>query len=240
MSDIDAPFEEAFANVFLPRLLATMTRYLGQEILTGALSDQDADIRAAAFKLAASSAAGNPAAIEPLIPSLTDSTETIRRAAYQAIVSMREAAAPPLIARLKDPNPALRAAVVDVLREVGGRAAIDAVVAALSDPATQVRDAAIISISSLTYDAKLESLQLAVEPLLRIATGDPDAATRRHAVEVLPRLRDPRSIEPLIAILEGADASLRATAGAALQELTGQRFGLNAKKWRQWLAKTRQ
>jgi HEAT repeat protein len=130
--------------------------------------------------------------------------------------------------------------VVDVLREVGGQAAIDAVVAALSDPAAQVRDAAVTSISSLTYNAKLESLQLAVEPLLRIATGDPDAATRRHAVEVLPRLRDRRSIEPLIAILEGADASLRASAGAALQELTGQRFGLNAKKWRQWLAKTRQ
>jgi HEAT repeat protein len=62
-------------------------------------------------------------------------------------------------------------------------------------------------------------------------------AARRHATYLIGLFRDVSAIPSLIGILERKERALLDVAEAALSEITKQRFGANARKWRSWLKK---
>ena len=63
------------------------------------------------------------------------------------------------------------------------------------------------------------------------------SAARRHAAYLIGLFRDVTAIPKLIEVFEKKDRALVDVAEDALAEITKQRFGANAKKWRAWWQK---
>ena len=57
---------------------------------------------------------------------------------------------------------------------------------------------------------------------------------RQRAAFILGMSKDPRAVEPLIAALKDGDTTVQDRAAEALVKITGQDFGKDQGKWRQW------
>jgi len=57
---------------------------------------------------------------------------------------------------------------------------------------------------------------------------------RQRAAFILGMSKDPRAVEPLIAALKDGDTTVQDRAAEALVKITGQSFGKDQGKWRQW------
>ena len=66
---------------------------------------------------------------------------------------------------------------------------------------------------------------------------DKDGDVRWWAAKSLGELKDPRAVEPLISALKDEDENVRRTAAEALEKITGEDFGEDEAKWRDWLGK---
>jgi len=75
---------------------------------------------------------------------------------------------------------------------------------------------------------------LGMPPLIS-ALKDEDGDVREAAAEALGELKDPRAVEPLISVLKDEDGSVRWWAVKALNKITGEDFGEDEAKWRDWL-----
>jgi len=64
---------------------------------------------------------------------------------------------------------------------------------------------------------------------------DEDGDVRRVAVWALEELKDLRAVEPLISALKDEDMRIRFWAVKALEKITGEDFGEDEAKWRDWL-----
>jgi hypothetical protein len=71
--------------------------------------------------------------------------------------------------------------------------------------------------------------------ILRLA--NPRVAVRERAAWLLGTSGNQRAVEPLIRALEDADQQVRTTVANALETLTGQEFGTDVAKWREWSQK---
>ena len=84
---------------------------------------------------------GDARAVEPLIAALADAEDKVR---YQAAFSLgdlraREALAPLVQVLAQDPAPSVRASAAMALEKIRGKGALDALIAALTDPDATVR-----------------------------------------------------------------------------------------------------
>jgi HEAT repeat protein len=68
---------------------------------------------------------------------------------------------------------------------------------------------------------------------------DPSWQIRWYAAEVLGEAKDPRAVEPLIAALGDEIKDVGKGAALALKEITGQDFGMDPAKWREWRVKNK-
>lgn len=71
--------------------------------------------------------------------------------------------------------------------------------------------------------------------ILRLS--NPRVVVRERAAWLLGTSGNPRAIEPLIRLLEDSDPTVRETVAHALETLTGQEFGTDVAKWREWAQK---
>lgn len=71
----------------------------------------------------------------------------------------------------------------------------------------------------------------AVLPLLDDASSD----VRYKTAWALGTMGNDLAVEPLIGCLQRKDASLRSAAAAALSQLTGEEFGDDHARWKEWL-----
>jgi len=123
-------------------------------------------------------------------------------------------------AALKSPHEAARASAV---HRVNQAEEPDFLRRALADPSPLVRSAAIQRIENTT---RADAAPLVIELL-------GDNANRLAAIKILKRFADPRSIEPLVKLLDDPDTQVRSEARAALKEI---RAALGEKReWEQVL-----
>ncbi|HWO71832.1 MAG TPA: HEAT repeat domain-containing protein [Actinomycetota bacterium] len=123
-------------------------------------------------------------------------------------------AMPLLRSALVDPTPAVRIAVLEVLRGTGEPAAVEAATAALAaDSAPAVREAAVRLLADAPPARRIECLDRALL--------DPDPAVRATAVELLPAGAGREAAGPLLRALSDPDQDVRRAAArhvAALPE----------------------
>lgn len=104
---------------------------------------------------------------------------------------------------LQSEDPKVRLKAVESLRKIGGKEAVEVLIAALSDIDPVVRrhvTAAFLEVGD----------KQAIEPLSSVLLTDEDQQVRRRAVEALLEIADERAIEPLAAALEQDDPAFRA------------------------------
>ena len=63
---------------------------------------------------------------------------------------------------------------------------------------------------------------------------DENSNVQYYAIEMLAKIRDFRAIEPLMDKLRDANWNIRIHAAWALEQITGETFGLNYLKWQKW------
>ena len=106
------------------------------------------------------------------------------------------------------PQPLVKPSMVMALDEQTSSSGTDALVQALADTDSQVREQAAIGLA-VTPGAAV------IAPLLT-ALKDPDAQVREKAAIGLAFRRDPKIIDPLLAAMEDSDAQVREKAAIAL------------------------
>ena len=96
---------------------------------------------------------------------------------------------------------------------------------------TSVRQEAVLALGKIG-DAR------AVEPLCA-ALKDRSSNIRQHAASALGKIGDARAVEPLVDSLKNEHAFVKRCAAKVLKKITGQEFGENQAKWRDWWNKNK-
>jgi HEAT repeat protein/CheY-like chemotaxis protein len=151
---------------------------------------------------------GDPRAVEPLIATLQDQNPPVRQAACEALGMLGERRAlKPLLGALADGDRNVRQAAAWALGELGDEKAVQHLSGALRDDDTYVQRTAIRSLGKI-WDL----------PAL-IKLGDEDRYVGWEGARELTDLADPRTVEPLITVLQDEHRSVRRAAAAALAKL---------------------
>jgi HEAT repeat protein len=79
----------------------------------------------------------------------------------------------------------------------------------------------------------------AVEPLIATLKNDDNGYVRAMAAWALGQIKDRRAIEPLIDGITDESSDVRKRSPQALKQITGQDFGKDQAKWREWWEKNR-
>jgi len=120
----------------------------------------------------------------------------------------------------------LAALMIESLAPYRGEKIVDALIAALAESDLDGREAAAGALGR-QGDAR------AVPALLQAVRTD-TTRVRLKAIRSLGELKDTQAITPLIAALAEPGTRIKTAAAAALQDITGQDFGEDPAKWRQW------
>jgi HEAT repeat protein len=107
------------------------------------------------------------------------------------------------------PSPEVRYPVVVALRDIPARSASDLLIAALADPAVDVRRQAAISLTQLRHAAAIPALR-------RHCRTDGDALVRRLALEALGVFHGPARLGDFLGALSDTDGEVRAAAAKIL------------------------
>ena len=196
---------------------------------------------------------GSPAA-EALASRLTGPDEAARFPAAYALASITAfRQAEPWLEAVKDRDPRVRYCAVIALANTGDTRAEDALAAALEDKDARVREAAAPALAKLRasrgpgparqgervrYHEAMQAWRdggpAAVSLLIRgLRAGD--GKVRQHCAWSLGKLEVREGIEPLIQVVEAqADPQQVHYAVISLTQITGQDFGRNGTKWREW------
>lgn len=145
-----------------------------------------------------------------LIAQATSFDEDARERAQRQLVELGSEVVAPVAAAIPDAAPMGRH-LGNVIAEIGGEAALDALVSLLDHPEEETRKVAVSSLHKLG-DPR------AVEPLIAVLRNDASYNARCDAATALGRLGDPRAVEPLIAAL-GKDVWYRFAVAEALGQL---------------------
>jgi HEAT repeat protein len=176
----------------------------GVAVLRRALRSSDGEIRAAGVSWLAAESRWRK-----IHPFLLDLDSAVRGAAARALARARMTPRTVLALREAlrvDPSPAVRAAATRALARAGP-SVVDALVAALSDPALGVRSAALGALASIQSPVARDRIE-------RIASGEA-TAEGAQAAAALALSGEPRGIVYLRRSLHSTDAELRRQAIAA-------------------------
>lgn len=125
-------------------------------------------------------------------------------------------------------DPTIRLEIVRALGEYPGAESDSVLEAALSDPDADVRAAACEAWGK-RGDARAARL------LSGILGGDIDKDVRLAAARALGRSKDPTAVAALGTALEDKDPAMQYRAVLSLRRLTGQDFGNDVNRWRQYV-----
>ena len=156
-----------------------------------------------------------PAAVEPLINALKNTSPFVRSAAAEALGGIKDPRAiePLISAMLRDGYEYTRAEAAWALAAMEDPRVIEPLIEALSDPHQDVRAVAELALARMG--------PLSVEPLIKVLNKKGTAALRNSAVRALGGINDPRVVDPLIKALD--DAAVRDSAAIALGEIKDPR-----------------
>ena len=219
--------------------------------LSTAASDSDEYVRERAVQALGNS--GNGGAVTPVLAAFDDPADFVRWRAVQAAARLGVRDIDERLARLvSDRFWRVRVVTFQLLGEIGremlvsgspelasspaGEKIRSCLLAGLNDSDERARVAAARSLAALNDRA-------AYSPLVELL-NEGSLFTREQAALGLGDLRDNRALLPLIEALEDPENRISRErrdwacwgAAVALEQLTGQDFKTNAKKWRQWLA----
>jgi HEAT repeat protein len=152
-----------------------------------------------------------PAAVEPLINALRNTSPFLRSAAAEALGGIKDPrAVEPLIRSvLSDSYEYARAEAAWALASMEDPRAVEPLIEALTDQHQDVRATAELALARLG--------PLSIEPLIKVLNKKGTAALRNSAVRALGGIKDSSVVEPLIRALD--DAAVRDSAAIALGEL---------------------
>ncbi|KUG20704.1 hypothetical protein ASZ90_009557 [hydrocarbon metagenome] len=183
---------------------------------------------------------GDPRAVLPLIHTLKDEDAYVRSRAALALGKIGALAREILIRQLAEGDDDVRWGAVLALGKIAGAEAIAALINALGDSSSRVRQRAARALGEIgapairplilafgesdpaTCDLIAEALsdigKTAVPPLIE-ALHEENWRIRRCAAEALGRIGDPRSVDPLIEALRDSREEVRETARNALRNI---------------------
>jgi len=181
------------------------------DLLTEQLGSEDLEIRKAAA--VALGRIGDARAVPALTEAREGDAETVIAAA-DALAKIGDAGAfEPLLARVGDPNAAVRQSVVGALNSLGAPEMPARVLPLLGDADPNVRESAV---KIAGYFGYAECADLLLE-----RCRDEDERVRRAAVEHLPYLEDERAAPALAGALRHGTPRVRAAAAAAMAQSEG-------------------
>ncbi len=195
------------------------------EPLIAALEDTESGGRSEA--VGALAQLGDPRAVEPLITALHDGTPDVRYGAAEALGRIKDPrAVEPLIGGLRDTDRRMRYRAAESLGRIQDQRAVEPLIAALNDNDHDVRDNVVRAlgwlrdrrgVEPLTATLRdpdrdvrlhaalaLQSVNGAIEPLIALLS-DPDKEIRWNAAFAMSYMKDPQTIEPMIAALSDKD-----------------------------------
>jgi HEAT repeat protein len=186
--------------------------------------------------------AGEMASIEALVRTLRDTDGDARGRAAQALMTLRDPRAVPLLTEaLRDDDEGVRYLVARILGELGDPGATDVLIAALDDPDPATVKEVVTALGSLKAQAAVDGLigalgsrdggvaraaawalgelkaSTAVTALIE-ALHDQTGAMRAVAAKALGDIKDPRAVQPLIDALGDRFVDVRVNAAWALGE----------------------
>jgi len=146
----------------------------------------------------------------------------------RATVQEQERFAAELAQQVRDEaDPIIREQIVRALEKIPAATATSVIQAALHDPDTQVRIAAIETIARRGGSGTIEVLS-------GVLQGDGNIDVRLAAARALGELQDPAAMQALALALESPDPALQYRAMQALKQTTGQDLGDDVEAWRQY------
>jgi HEAT repeat protein len=155
-------------------------------------------------------------AVEPLILSLKDSDDYVRRNAAEVLVKIgSDKAVEPLILALKDSDNVVRRNAAEALVKIGSEKAVEPLILALKDSDNVVRRNAAEVLVKIGSDK-------AVEPLI-LALKDSDDDVRWNAAEALVKIGSDKAVESLILALKDSDDFVRSKAAKALGKIGSEK-----------------
>jgi HEAT repeat protein len=123
----------------------------------------------------------------------------------------------------------IRITIIKAFQFEGDEAALDKLIALLSDPVAEVRHAAAEALGAMRSPAAIQRMASV------LADNAKPSAVRAAMAEALGMTRDKDAIGPLVDVLAENDDALRKTASAALIGITHQRqLGDDPRKWKEW------
>ena len=198
-------------SVYVSRSATQALAEIGPSVyqqLVAVLSDQDARVRRRAVEVLAK--VGGDIAVEHLTAALTDEDPFVRSEASEGLTRTSDTrAVEPLISALQDIDISVRLNAADALGRIGDSRAIPPLIAALYEEEIELNrraEGALAKIGAPAVDALVAILE------------DDNVAVRRHAMSALGKIKDARSIEPLIkAMRDDLHAAARHSARLAFQ-----------------------
>ena len=179
-----------------------------ESALAKALEDKDAQVRMSAI-LALGQITGTPSA-QPLVVALKDENPRMRDTAATLLVKMGQPAVAALSQLKNEENGDLRLAAITILGRIKHADAVPALIAALDDPLTPVRDAAAIALGQIGEPAI---------PALRTLLSDADLQKRWIGAYALNAIGTAKTADPLIVALNDRDERIRDLATSALTRI---------------------
>jgi len=183
-------------------------------------------------------------AVAPLMALMT--SYDLEEYVVGALVSIGDGAISSLIEGLQNPDPRIRACIIRCIDWIGNKHGIEVCITSLKDENMEVRNQAAMAMAGwldpeVVEDGLIEALS-DPEPEMRSLVAEilgrssserlvdrllPELAMKDHsrrllAINILGRLKNPRTRKPLQGLLEDSSAEIRSAAYIALSTLTAE------------------
>ncbi|QDU67025.1 HEAT repeat domain-containing protein [Engelhardtia mirabilis] len=197
--------------------------------LAPVITDDDPEVARAAMDILA--ALRDPASVQAVVGALVGAKKAPEQIAWLRVLTASgqepgEEGREALFDLVKERDWQVRFRALQTLTAVGGEGVVVALIKARGDDELAVRCAAIDGLAALkapeTVDQALAALAV------------PDWQERASAVAALGKVREKRSVTPLIERMALEEGRLRADIGATLEGLTGRGFGARLELWKSW------
>ena len=166
--------------------------------LIGVLEDPDLKVQSAAID--ALRGLADVTAVPGLVAVLTNESEYVRRGAVEVLNDVATAdAIQDLVRALRDQDWWVRVRAADALGTLGGEKVVDAVMGLMRDEDDFIRRHAVEILNAVPNPVAL--------PTLVAALDDTDWWVRERAIDALGKMRDERAVDPLLKLLEREDST---------------------------------
>lgn len=158
------------------------------------------------------------ARVEALAPMLSDPDPRVRKSAVVALGRMPcDAAVGRLCAALGDRAEGVRALACQALGRLAAPASVPALLGCVHDPSAGVRAGVLWAVANVALHGRIDDeARAALFCPVAVLAFDPDDGVRADAAAVIGSLRDPRSTDALLVLLEDPCMRVRANACSSL------------------------